>query len=354
MEKDFECASKLVGKNLNGKWKVIEKMKKEPGETGGNFSIGYLVEDASGKVAFLKAIDLQKAFLSSNVMLVLGEMTDAYKFEVDLLGKCNGSNLRYVVKLLDANQYSEPSFAFPVPYMVFECAETSARKYLDISRRIDFAWSLRSLHNVAVALDELHTLHIAHQDVKPSNVMLFEGKKKSKMGDVGRSSILGGKAAHDELEYAGDGLYSPLEQLYGWVDPDWETRRYSCDMYMLGNLIYTYFNGVSINHSIFNKLSRDYWPKAYRGTFSGTYMDILPLLVHVFDKTLNEFNNNISAELRNELITLVSQMCHPDCLKCRGDLKQNGAQRYSMERSISKLDWLCSKYEYELKKGLIE
>ena len=30
MEKDFECTSKLIGKNLNGKWKVVEKMEKEP------------------------------------------------------------------------------------------------------------------------------------------------------------------------------------------------------------------------------------------------------------------------------------------------------------------------------------
>lgn len=352
MEKDFECASKLTGKILNGKWKVIEKMEKEDGETGGNFSVGYVVKDTDGKIAFLKAVDLQKAFLSPKVMLVLSQMTRAYDFEVSLLGKCNGSNLRYVVRLLDSDQYNEASFAFPVPYMVFECAETSARKYLEFSRKMDFAWSLRSLHNVAVALDELHTLHIAHQDVKPSNVMLFENKKKSKMGDVGRSSILGEKAEHDEYEYAGDGLYSPLEQLYGWIDPDWEIRRYSCDMYMFGNLIYTYFNGVSINLSILKKINHDYWPKSYNGVYSGTYMDILPSLVYAFDTALNEFNNNISKELRNELVLLVKQLCHPDYLNYRGDLKQTGSQRYSLERFISKLDWLCSKYEYELKKGL--
>lgn len=354
MEKDFECASHLLGKTLNNKWKVIKKMDKAPDETGGNFSIGYIVEGGKGENAFLKAIDLHDAFSQPDVIVALGAMTKAYEFEVKLLDKCIGSNLRYVVKLLDWGQHNESEFAFPVPYMVFECAETSARKYLNISRKIDFAWTLRSLHNVAVALDELHSVHIAHQDVKPSNVMLFDNKRISKMGDVGRSSLLGENAPHDNYECAGDKTYSSLEQLYGWRDNDWEIRRYSCDMYMFGNLIYTYFNGVSLNSSILRRLKREYYPKSIGGTYNGTYNDILPVLIYIFDMVLNEFNNNISTELREELISLVKQLCHPDYLKCRGDLKQSGAQRYSMERFISKLDLLCGKYEYELKKGLVK
>ena len=175
--------------------------------------------------------------------------------------------------------------------MVFECAETSARKYLDISRKIDFAWTLRSLHNVAVALNELHSVNIAHQDVKPSNVMLFENNRISKIGDVGRSSLLGEKAPHDHLVCAGDRTYSSLEQLYGWSDSDWEIRRYSCDMYMFGNLIYTYFNGASLNYSILNTLSPEYRPKSMGGTYNGTYNDILPVLIYIFNVVLNRFND---------------------------------------------------------------
>lgn len=354
MVKDFECAEHLQGKTLNGKWIVTEKMEKESTETGGNFSIGYLVKGVNGEKAFLKAIDLQIAISQPDMMLALGSMTKAYEFEVKLLDKCIGSNLRYVVKLLDSDQYKEPQFAFPVPYMVFECAETSARKIMDISRKIDFAWSLRSLHNIAVAINELHSLHIAHQDIKPSNVMLFEDKHISKIGDMGRSSLLGETALHDDLDFAGDINYSPLEQLYGWTDSDWEIRRYSCDMYMFGNLIYTYFNGVSLNFSIFKKMNREYLPKSIRGTYDGTYNEILPLLRYNFNMVLNDFNNSIGEELRNELINIVKQLCDPDYLNYRGDIKKGGSQRYSMERFISKLDWLCGKYEYELKKGLVK
>ena len=103
MEKDFECTSKLIGKNLNGKWKVIEKIKKEPGETGGNFSIGYLVEDASGKVAFLKAIDLQKAFLllfplggANRLQEAPGTRLLAGAYHVII---CAGDSLQYIFRL---------------------------------------------------------------------------------------------------------------------------------------------------------------------------------------------------------------------------------------------------------------
>lgn len=353
MQNIFDCANCLEGKELQGKWKVIKKIDKEPGETGGYFSVGYIVEDKNENRAFLKAVDFYRVLSrSSNMMEELKILTNAYDFEVKLLDKCVGSNLRYVVKLLDKGQYKEPNFIYPVPYMVFEFAETSVRKCLDVSRKIDFAWSLRSLHNVAVALNELHNVDIAHQDVKPSNIMLFDNKKISKVGDVGRSSLLGEKIEHDELVCAGDKFYSPLEQLYGWVDNDWYVRRYSCDMYMFGNLIYTYFNGVSINESIRKRLSREQQPKTLRGTYAGNYNDILPLLIHTFNLVLDDFNDNMDNELRKELQELVKHLCHPDYKNLRGDLKQNGAQRYSMERFISKLDFLCNKYEYELKKGL--
>lgn len=355
MNNTLNCADTLEGKLLNDKWQVVQKLEKEPGETGGNFSIGYIVKDMQGNKAFLKAVDFYKVLsTSNNVMEDLNALTNAYDFEVKLLQKCVGSKLRYVVKLLDYNQYKEEGFVYPVPYMVFECAETSARKFLDISRKIDFAWSLRSLHNIAVSLNELHTVNIAHQDVKPSNVMLFNNQSISKIGDVGRSSMLGEKIKHDNLNVAGDLTYSPLEQLYGWIDNDWQIRRYSCDMYMLGNLIYTYFNGMSINISIINRLKNEYRPKSCNGLFQGTYGDILPLLISVFNLALENFNSNVPENLRNELILLIKQLCHPDYKNQRGDLKRNGSQRYSMERFISKLDLLCIRYEYELKKGLTE
>jgi len=355
MIKTKDCAQYLLEKTLNDKWKVVEKIKKEPNETGGNFSVGYIAIDTNGKKVFLKAFDFSKAFSGTvDAMKVLNHMTNAYDFEVKLMNKCVGSNLRYVVKLIDANQYIEDGFLYPVPYMVFEFAESSARKIINISAQIDAAWSLRSLHNIAVALYELHKVNIAHQDVKPSNVMIFNGKKTSKIGDVGRSSSLDMRIDHDDLICAGDISYSPWEQLYGWIDSDWEVRRYSCDMYMFGNLIYTYFNGLSINTSMLTRIKKEYRPKLLNGSYSGTYWDILPLLVHIFDRTLLEFNSDISDPLRSELISLVKQLSHPDYLNQRGDLKRNGAQRFSMERFITKLDLMASQYEYKLKKGLLE
>ena len=352
--KDWRCASHLEGKKLNGKWTVIKKIEKDnDNNTGGNFSIGYIVEDGTGKKAFLKAMDILSVVAGPSMIDTLKELVDAHKFEVDLLKKCVGSNLKYVVRILDSGEYMEPSFASSVPFIIFECAEASARQCLDFSRKMDFAWSLRSLHNVAVALKELHQIDIAHQDIKPSNIMLFENKQKSKLGDVGRSSLLGTKALHDDLNVSGDLIYSPFEQIYGCIDNDWKIRRYSCDMYMFGNLIYTYFNGISLTITVLKRLERKYLPYELRGTYQGTYQEILDLLVTTFDQVLEEFNKNVDERLRNELVTLVKQLCHPDYQKFRGDLYKQGSQKYSMERFISKLDMLSSKYEYSLRKGVV-
>ena len=49
-------AFQLLGKVLSGGWKVIERIMPSVHSTGGNFSVGYIVESTrSGEKAFLKA-----------------------------------------------------------------------------------------------------------------------------------------------------------------------------------------------------------------------------------------------------------------------------------------------------------
>jgi hypothetical protein len=48
----------LKGLTLDGGWEVIDMVKVPPHATGGCFSVGYLVEDGSGKQGYLKALVL--------------------------------------------------------------------------------------------------------------------------------------------------------------------------------------------------------------------------------------------------------------------------------------------------------
>lgn len=349
----FNLALNLKGLVV-GKWTVIDQISHKP-SSGGNFSVGYVVEDELGYKGFLKALDYSEAFGKPNQADILNHMTSAYIFERDLLGQCCNKRLKHVVKIIDYGQFSLPpeklpaGFVYPLPvdYMVLEMAENSVRSMIDLSLAFDYAWALRSLHNVAVGIEEMHGIQIAHQDIKPSNILLFDKQHLSKLGDVGRSSSLTMPAEHDKYATAGDRSYSPFEQLYGEISTDWRVRRFSCDMFMFGNLIMTYFNNISITTSVLNKLPRDCWP----GRWGDSYSTILPQLHNAFVESLAGFNKGIEPELRTELIAMIQKLCCPD-VSLRGEIKNAhlGVQQYSLQRTISQLDFLAKKYEFQFKK----
>ena len=352
----FNLADNLVGHTI-GRWTVDSKISHKP-SSGGTFSVGYEVTDVQGHKGFLKALDYSAAFGQPRQADMLNHMTSAYIFERDLLEQCSDKRLRYVVRIIDYGQYTATpdqlpagvTFCLPVDYIVLEMADNSVRSLIDLSKKFDYAWALRSLHNVAVGIEEMHGIQIAHQDIKPSNVLLFDSQHVSKLGDVGRSSSLAMPAEHDKFATAGDRSYSPFEQLYGEIQPDWKIRRFSCDMFMFGNLVMTYFNNISITMAVINKLPNSNWP----GTWGDTYSAILPQIQNAFSECLIDFNHNIDNDLRNELVSMVQQLCCPE-VSMRGDLKNAhlGSQQYSLRRFISRLDVLAKKYEYQIKKVII-
>lgn len=352
----FNIAENLEQYNVNG-WHVLEKLQSK-GTTGGNFSIGYVVVNEDGVKGFLKALDYSRALRSIDSAQALQAMTNAYIFERDLLKKCCDKKLHYVVKLLDAGHFQLDETQVPedlyivslaVDYIVLEYADTSLRTIIDLSQSFDYAWALRSLHNIAVGISELHGIQVAHQDIKPSNILVFKKENSSKLGDMGRSSDLGRPVKHDELKCAGDCNYSPFEQLYGEVLEDWKLRRYSCDMFMFGNLIMLYFNNISVTNAVLNNLP----PEQHYTVWGDSYQAVRPFIDNAFAKCVDQFNEGIDSELRKELMTMVCQMCNPDVAK-RGDLSKAHlyAQQYSLERYISRLDFLAKKYEYKFKKVL--
>jgi serine/threonine protein kinase len=337
-----KISENLVGETFNG-WVLTRKIEQPDNNTGGNFSVGYFAENDVGKEVFVKVMDYYDAFLQPDPPRAMNLLTKAYLFEVDLLKICRDRSMKYIVRIIDEGTVQIQNQ--PISFIILEKAEASARNLLDVSAAIDFAWCLRSLHNVAVAIEGLHKENIAHQDIKPSNVVLFDERKTSKLGDFGRSSFSGHDMPHDHEAMAGDPMHSAFELLYGQVDPDWRTRRYGCDMFMLGNLIMSYFNNVSITIATLNHMRREFWPRNWQGT----YNEILPYISEAFHRTVNEFNEKIPYKLRQELQRLVREMCNPDIYK-RGDTRYSDLRRFSLEKYISRLNLLAERHEYELKR----
>jgi eukaryotic-like serine/threonine-protein kinase len=327
---------------LSNGWTVTDAVHPVPGSTGGQFSYGYILKHVEGKTAFLKAIDFSEAFKPGvDTARILQAMTQSFNFERDLLEKCREARLDRVVLAIDhGTVVIDPANPIgTVQYLIFELADGDIRKHIRLSGDLELGWTLRCLHNLAVGLNQLHGEGIAHQDFKPSNIMVF-GASVSKIGDLGRASMKGRAAPHDTLHVAGDLSYAPPELLYQFTPPDWNQRRFGCDAYLLGSMIVFFFTGVSMTSLLLVELDRSqHW-----SVWPGTYADILPHLRNAFSKAVPKVSAAINSEVRSDLTTAVRQLCDPDP-SLRGHPMNRGrhGNPFSLERYVSQFNLLASR-----------
>lgn len=339
-------AEELSGLVLEGNWKVVSKVERPPQATGSCFSCGYIVESVSGAKGYLKALDYSRALTSPNPARALQAMTEAFNFELALCEKCSGKRLRRVVRAIGDGKVSvraeDP--ASVVQYLIFELADSDVRAYLDSFDQFDIAWVLRALHHVATGLKELHGAGIAHQDLKPSNVLVFE-EEGSKVADLGRGAYKGTLGPWDELEIAGDKAYAPPELLYGYVGDDWNLRRFGCDAYLLGSMVVFFFGRGSMTGLLFAEMEESY----HWRTWSGTFEEVLPYVRDAFGRAVECFKQDVPDEIREEICVIVRQLCEPyPRLRGHPQNRRGGGNQYSLERYVSKFNLLASKAEYGL------
>ena len=338
------AAHMLEGRELPGGWQVVEKIERGPDATGGYFSVGYIVVRDGGR-GYLKALDYSIAFESGDAARVLEWMTSSYNFEADLLDDCAASRMDRVVRALDRGEISvEGAENVPnVSYLIFEEADGDIRSALDsIGAAFDYAWTCRMLHHAATGLWQLHRADMAHQDVKPSNVLTF-GRDLSKIGDLGRASRRGSSAPHDEMEFAGDRHYAPPELLYGQIAADWIARRHACDVYLLGSLTMFVFSGATATAAILSFLDDSQHPDDW----DDTYAAVLPYVRVAFDRAIEEFEEALSEQLAAAVVPMVRQLCDPDPA-IRGHPRTRaitGGNPYSLERYVSEFDLLARRAE---------
>lgn len=344
---DTPLASRLEGLTIEN-WKVIKKRIKTIDDHSGAFSSGYEVQNIKdGRCGFLKAMNYDYAFkelkpgVSSTVFLQ--EVTENYNYEKELLEFCKEKRMSRIVAAIGHGEYREPAEMFPVPYLIFEIADGNL-KNVKSKKDLDLAWKLGAIHGFLVGLSQLHKQRIVHQDIKPSNVLIF-GHNVSKLADLGNATRYNKKSPMwDQDDHCGDRSYAPIELLYRYCSPNWDTRRLGADLFMAGGIITYLFTDSNFLSLLAVNLPDIYKPSIFGGTFE----EAKPHLMEAYYKTIVEIKDRIDISIRNELIEIMAQLTHP-IPEERGLPKGRGfftsLPQYSLNRYISIIDRLAKKVE---------
>ena len=324
---------------------------KPPTATGGKFSVGYLVVNKQGQKAYLKALDFSAAFQSPDPARELENLAKAYNFERDLLAKCTENKLdRVVIPIADGWVKVPGNFGDlgNVAYLIFALAKGDIRSEVERWKKFDVAWVLRSLHHSAVGLNQLHSAGIAHQDLKPSNVLVFP-KEGSKLADLGRASDISTPSATDDCAIPGDIGYAPPEQWYGWRNSPDFSPRYMADLYHLGSLIFFFFMDCSATAAIRFKISQ----KHAKNFTPSDFIQDLAYIQNAFVESLDELRKYVkesAGDLAEEIVMVAQQLCDPDPRR-RGDpkvLETAYVPHHDLQRYISRFDRLAKVAEIRM------
>jgi len=344
---------RLLGTTLDGGWKVVERFEHAVKDaTGGNNSVGFIVENGEGKRGFLKAIDLASSNKFNDPPSVLQEMLSAYLNERNICTICKDRQMRRVAGSIAHGQAQVDGaigLEGSVSYIIFELAEGDIRHAIDKLDHVDTAWSLRTLHDIAVGMDQIHRADIAHLDTKPSNALRFKDQG-TKLSDFGKSLQRGRASLHENDLIVGDPSYAPPELHYDYLSPDWNERRFGCDLWLLGSMAVFLFSRTTMTGLLSSEMAGIHHWRQWRGG----YLDVLPYVRDGFNRAIVKFEPTIWEGIRSPVIIIIRQLCDPDPHR-RGhpiNLSQSGGNnsiyRFSVERYVSQFDALAKRCELGL------
>lgn len=341
----------LIGRDLKG-WVIQEPLNRSRNATGGLHSSGYIAVNGDGQQAFVKVLRIGLERHSTDPLVEVQTQINVFQYERDLVRKCKNHGMNRVIRGIDDGDLAEEN----IVYLILELAGQDLREQVTVmlDSRLDLAFRLRLLHQTSVGLNQLHWVGIAHQDLKPSNVLIFPDKRV-KIADLGHAQDRGLPRPGASPSIAADPTYAPPEQLYGSVSADdWEERRLGADLYHLGSLSVSLFTGVGVTALLAEYLR----PEHSWGKWKGPYKDVLPYIRQATETLLEErfINNSLLPEDNlNDFISLVRCLIEPDPAR-RGhplNLAGRSGGKYGLQRFVSAFDLLATKAEWALRSGLI-
>lgn len=314
----------LTGRTLSSGWTLVEQLPKSPDATGGNFGVGYRATRGS-ETAFVKAVDFVEAMGKPDPMAELHKLTSDAKFEQDVLAYCTHHGMSRVMRYLGHEylQLESSNLMSQVSCLIMEVGDEDLRRLMSRSGETSCVWTLKVMSDVSLALTQLHKGGIAHQDIKPSNVISVSGRnganeKILKVGDLGRVTSQNHKGPFDSREWPGDLSYSPPERWYHHVPKDWNDRREAADAYMLGSLLIFLSTGTTLQSLVSPLIPEQFWPINWGGSYD---QDLLAVLFDAHTRVLEDrLRPMLMSEIEVEVLKIASELTHPDP-QLRGDTR---------------------------------
>jgi serine/threonine protein kinase len=330
-------AENLVGLTTDCGWEIFEKITSKM-YSGGTFCVRYLARDATGKRAFVKAMDFSRAFKEKDRIKALNDLTTEYQFETAILNLCKDKNMTKVVFPLSSGTLFLNDQVPPLDqiyFIVFEKAESDLRQAFINTPPNAWYNFFRAIKHVCIGLEQLHRARIAHLDIKPSNILNFKNDV-SKVADLGRVIDEAGTSPFATSYFSGDPRYAPIEYLFQVPVINFQ-ERYLADLYGVGSLIYQTFMNVQITAALLADALR-ITPNLKAMPFHVA----LPIFETVFytlmDRLQQECKHRFDDQVAASIVSIVTEMCHPNNQR-RGNPKAKSlGTRVSFRRYSNKAD----------------
>jgi serine/threonine protein kinase len=352
------AAEHLVGRQLDGKktkWIVTERIHREhDGPDGIFFSAGYKVKSDDGREAFMKATD---ADLVAQSHYSMAERSIAalqqHISEAKMLDRCRGNNMDRIALAIDHGEamIEHAGVKEAVFYIFFDLAECDVRVQVDKQTRFDIFWAYSALHDLAVAIQQLHQGKITHNDTKPANFLVFLHDvnfkdRIHKLADLGCATSPVEKSIYDEAICVGDHRYTAPEIMYA-KEADVALRTFEArrcvDIFHLGSMIFFLVTGRMLTIEIIRHLPPEQRPPNDDTDWASDYRDVIPYWREAFGRVLVDFKRQLPLDAKGKLtpaseklIDALVQLTDPDPALRGHPLNRVGhADRLSVQLYIS-------------------
>lgn len=349
----FACKD-LKGKTIGG-WLVGDQIVNT--DVTAKYALFHEVSK-DGNNAIMKVLNYDKC-LNANYLDgakdqndLLARETEAFHFETELSKACAGSHMGNVIRYLDSGELKLDGYAVRnVAYIVYEVSDGKIGDFLKFSSKADLVadlgilvGKLKSLHQVTKGVKQLHTHLIAHHNITPQSIEVFDSESLYKIGGLHKSrtrqALLNSPVAAKLFD--GDYTYAPPEAFFSYKISEEMSTYYQIDSYMLGNLIVYYLSSMNLTTLINQKCPCKLIEWASKGA---EYQQVLPDIRKAFYEALDEIKASICVkELREPIIEIIEGLCNP-APEERGYSGRNGRVRANadLQRVLTKLDVLYRK-----------